>query len=162
MARIRADRPTSEAYQALRVASNVVGEGNRRDCSVKAVAIITGESYERVLEVMRREGRRDGRGTPQCITLDTLAELGWTVRLWLDSEMQRVLPFRKRGRGNITSYHPIRFPEWWAPVAARGARLLMRSRGHMWAYTNGRVHDWSETRAVRVTNIWEVTKREVV
>lgn len=157
MARIK-KTSFSPDFTALVEEAQAVGEVN--DCSVKAVALVTGRPYREVHAAFAAAGRRSGRGTPRNVSQAALRLLGVQWREWSTAEkvaMIRSYPARsagKRARSYITTTHWRRFPEAWAPHS--GKRLIILTATHMLAVVDGEVKDWSVNHALRVDEIWEV------
>ena len=159
MARIKATS-FSPDFAALIPESQAAGESN--DCSVKAVAIITGRPYAEVHAVFAACGRRARRGTPRDVSRAALVALGVRIRKWSLADFRAVMatyPARSAGkpaRNWVTTHHWRRFPESWAPY--RGKKLIVLTSSHMLAVVDGQVRDWSVNRALRVNEIWEVVE----
>lgn len=146
----------SELFVGLAQEARTLGE--KMDCAVKALAIVTGLPYATCHEALSAEGRKVGRRTPDDQWLAALDKLGFAVRRWTSSEMVAMIhSYPKKGIANITTHHPRRFPKSWA--AHRGP-LLLRSRGHISAYLDGIVHDWAVNSSKQVWAIYDVTKKE--
>lgn len=157
MARIKATA-FSPDFAALIPEAQALGEAN--DCSVKAVALITGRPYAEVHAAFAACGRKKRRGTPRDVSRDTLAVLGVEFREWSLTErvaLAQTYPPRAAGKSprmRITTHHWRRFPASWAPH--RGKRLIVLTSSHMLAVIDGEVRDWSINRALCVNEIWEV------
>lgn len=125
------------------------------DCAVRAVTVATGADYELIHKLMIDCGRKPRKGTPTYVTHRVMNELGY--------DMRPISPFafisRYPGAGkklqNVTSHHMRRYPSVWKD----GKTYLLRSRGHIWCVVDGENHDWSINNALRVIEIYEVTKR---
>lgn len=128
----------TDLFSMLHADSKSVGETN--DCAVKAVALATGRPYREVLRKMRAYGRRPRRGTPMRITKRVLEDYGYTMVLQTE-----------------------RFPQARTPITVartmpkRGVYLVRTSR-HIFCYRAGKVHDWTEGRRHRVTQIWKIVR----
>ena len=120
---------------------------------MKAVALVTGEAYEKVRTLMAELGRKNGRGTNIAITKEALAMLGKTNERVSALDFISKYPAGHRDiLKNVTSYHPARFPEAWKD----GKRYLMFTSGHVLAVVDGVAHDWTASKAKRARFIWEI------
>lgn len=149
----------SPEFSALISESNAHNE--KDDCSVKAVALITGRPYAEVHAVFAACGRKTRRGTPLTVSLDALEELGVKVRIWTFNEMRAMMdsyPGADTTNPNrsITTHHWRRFPRSWAPH--RHKKFILVTRNHMLAVVDGEVKDWSINRSLHVIQIWEVVE----
>lgn len=155
MAKInRVDHPVD--FKSMCIHSSENKENN--DCAVKAVAIVCGVSYREAKEKLNGLGRKDGRGTHRWTTEEAIKSLGFSVRKWSIRErldMIATYPSPHDRLHSITSHHPRRFPKSWE--AMEGKSLLLFSRGHVLAYKNGMVQDWSINKALRIREIWEIS-----
>lgn len=137
-------------------------ETDRNDCSIKAIAVATGAPYQDVLAIAAAFGRRRGKGTPFHISRKTLDLLGYDIYQWGGSDVRRLIdryPGVHRNLHGITSHHPRRFAKAWREIVGDKV-LVMASTHHMLCYRDGIIHDWSINRALRMTTIWTVTKKE--
>ncbi len=156
MARIKTTA-FSPDFSALVNETNAIGEHN--DCSVKAIALVTGRSYREAHAALKVAGRRDRGRTPIRVSAAAIRGLGATLRVWTDMEMFRMMDSYPgadvhNNRRAITTHHWRRFATQWAPH--RGKKLIIVTNGHMLAVIDGEVKDWSVNRSLRVREIWEV------
>ena len=132
------------------------------DCAVRAIAIATQTDYSVVRSLLRRHGRKDGRGTEHGQTIAALRELGYMA----------VLPVS--GRELVpTNYDPhcaieIRPPGGRKSITFRSvvdlldkdAAYMILSNAHIAAAVHGKIEDWSAGRLFRVVAIWKIIKRD--
>ena len=127
----------SEIYQGLRNDSNAIGENN--DCGVKALAVITGESYNDCHAILKKLGRKNGRGTWNSQIQRALDHFGF--------EMVKVdCPYnglRSLGRN----------------LPSKGSFLIWATR-HFAGARDGKIHDWSEGRCLRLKMLWQIVKKD--
>jgi hypothetical protein len=148
-------KPTTlpDGFLALKVERQAHNE--HRDCTVIAIAAVTGKPYAECREALARAGRRSRRGCYPEQQEAALRELGFKVRTWTSSEMVEMCrSYPLKGIPGITTHHPRRFPKQWAQHAGR--KLLFYSRGHVSAFVGGVVQDWAINRSKRVVRIKEV------
>lgn len=153
-------KPVPTAFNDLRAEASALGENN--DCSVKAVAILTGLPYAKVHAAFAAAGRVARKGTPHAVTDRALAALGfklvpfgeqgWTknaagdfVQKWEQEVLSRYPGAHKNMKG-LTSHQPARFPQAWAGLP----NMLIETRGHHLAFKDGAVVDWSVNSARRI------------
>lgn len=117
--------------------------GHYRMCAPIAMALTTCESFDDCDEMLRLLGfRRDKRqGTMRSGIVSALRELGYhTRRYGVPSHIKTNITLK----GKLDS----------------NKKYLIEYSGHVAAYINGNVEDWSEGRRYRVTGIIEVIQTE--
>lgn len=157
MARITRTQPSAD-YQAIRDAARKAGE--KGDCSVIAVSIACGVSYEAALAALTAAGRKPREGAYLYQIEKAINALGFRKINWRTDEMQARIdsyPGAHCNLKSITTHHPVRFARQWADVADQS--LILITPRHVAAMKGGRVHDWTEGRAVRVTSIWSIVPK---
>lgn len=128
-----------------------------RDCTVVAMTITTGLSYETCREALAAAGRKSRRGTFFFQQKQAYEALGFTLREWTSREMcEMVMSYPKKGIAGLTTHQPRRFAKQWAPH--RDKALLLYSRAHVSAMVGGVVQDWAINRSKQVYKVVEVTK----
>lgn len=145
-------RTVSESYIRIDEASRKFGE--TRDCSVKALAILTGASYAAAHAALKAAGRTDRQGAWSSDMKRAAATLGFSFeRVNLQPIIQQY-PERHQTLKSVTSYHPARFRRAWKDQPD----MLMETSGHFLAFKGGKVHDWSASRALRVTWAYKLVR----
>ena len=152
-------------------ASFKMGEGN--DCTVKAVALATGVTYEEAHAACKIEGRRDGYGISYFPILRAIERCGGKII----SQANRY-EFRTGGVNSKVDYQKVRKDESIMTVKRLakklGARQLTFNRlpevirrdrnyivmneGHAAAVVDGKIIDWSANRKMYVTELIEIAK----
>jgi hypothetical protein len=143
-------------YQEIRKASSAMNEQN--DCSVVAIAIACGVSYEVAHAALKKAGRIDRHGTYRWHSKAAIESLGFKVRAWNYQEKRAMIsryPGVHSKLQSITTHHMRRFPQAWADCHPN---LIVASSRHMLAIKDGVVRDWSINNAMRLQDIWEITK----
>jgi len=127
----------------------------KMDCSVRALAIVTGIPYEDARTALADKGRKNRRRTPAQYLLDAVISLGYATRQ-VDQWKEIILhyPLSHAHKLKVTSHQPDRFPEAWK----NGKTYLMFTRGHVLAIVDGVNHDWSRGRSLRCKALYEVEK----
>lgn len=145
---------TFKSHHAVSVAEF----GEKKDCTVKSVAIACDVPYATAHAALKRFGRKNGEGASLEIVLAAIMSLGFRVRQWSCQEIFEMIaryPGAHKGLQSITSHHMRRFPNAWAGCHRN---LIMGGRWHIWAVKNGVCEDWSVNKSLRVGYIWEVEK----
>lgn len=152
MARINTT-PRSEKYTALNDVSTAMGENN--DCSVIALAAVTGKPYTTARAALAEQGRRPGRGVSIDQIHAALKSLGFRAeRIDLQERIARY-PGAHAALKNVTTHHPDRFPAVWAE-----GTFLFYTRRHVAAVVDSVNHDWTRGRAQRVRAVYLITPLE--
>lgn len=140
----------TEAYCALMEGKQAYKEA--QDCTVIALSVVTGISYEEAHAVMASFGRKPGkaaRGVDNAVRSQ-----GFDLkRVDIKSIIAKYpLPHRKVLK-NFTTHHPRRFPG----CIDKSKVYLAHTRGHVLGIKDGVVHDWSINKSLRVYALYEVT-----
>lgn len=156
MARPRRPESYSPAFSGLYQERAALNENN--DCAIYCLAIVLGVSYETLARQSYQLGRKRGEGTRWTI-IHALAEShGFRLRRMSYIEMRQIIdteyPERDRVLQNITTHHPVRFAKAWRNKPT----MILDCRRHVAAFKDGRVHDWTEGRAMRVWALWLVER----
>lgn len=107
------------------------------DCTVKAVAIAGDMPYIKAHQILAECGRKHRKGHTYTKYVPALKDAGYNVKQLHDT-----------GAKTVSTLHKYLEPN---------KRYLVRVRGHVLAYVNGSVEDWTEGRRHRVLMVWEVT-----
>jgi hypothetical protein len=127
-------------YEKAECASNAARETN--DCAVRAVTIVTGLSYQFVLGAYKYAGRKHRRGVKPWVTEQVLLAFGYIL--------EEVKVTAKTGKTVRTIARHL----------PRRGTYLVGTKGHVFCYKNGKVHDWSEGRLFRVRTLFKVVKKK--
>ena len=143
----------SEVYREhLTVGRNL---HERNDCSVRAIAAASGQSYDYVHGLFAAAGRKTGKGTRTSITNCVVAQLGLKLEdVPSQHFLDRYPPAHRKALRNVTTHHADRFPAAWAD----GHTYVLFTTGHMLAVVNGVNHDWTRGNALRVKRICRVVR----
>lgn len=142
----------ADEYRALRADSATFNENN--DCTVVAIAAVTGVPYAVAHAALAAEGRKNGRGCFKPQQRAALEKLGFKlIRLPVESVLHSY-PHPYNQLKNVTTHHPERVKGFWAD----GAKYLFYTRGHVAAIINGVNVDWTKGRAKRVLEIYRVVE----
>lgn len=123
-------------FESLERISDKVGES--KDCAVKALSIVCGESYSEIHYRFSKLGRKKGRATPNWMTWQVLNEFGfYRKRVEFKSKTIRTLG----GEIDDKTY-------------------LVQTNRHILAIKDGKVEDWTKGRLNRVLSVWEIAEFE--
>jgi len=118
-----------------RVAKESIDYGEQNDCSVKAVAILSGLSYGYVRTLFLVKGREHRKPTPRSVTFAVLDELGINVR-----EIGNLPKSVSKCERDLNPDH----------------KFLVITSGHMLAVTKGQAHCWTRGRKHRPLSIMRI------
>ncbi len=127
-------------------------KGETNDCSVKAVALVTGALYDDAHRALSTRGRKARHGAYTSDIIAAVRSFGKTTNA-VDARAiiaQYPSPHRDVLK-NVTTHHPRRFNKAWPK-----GRFLLFSRRHVSAVIDGVLHDWAVNKALRVSYIVEV------
>jgi len=138
------------SYARVSLDSDRHNEAN--DCSIKAVALLLELSYSEVHTAFTQAGRKPRHGTYNHTLDKALKLLGYRRLLMPPSYLKRIIaqypaPYNLRYK-NCTTYHaqhPL-FTHAWQGLPP----LLLQTSGHHAAFKDGRVHDWSDNKRLRI------------
>lgn len=147
----------SDDYSKLREASKTYGE--KGDCAVVAVAIACEVSYDEARKALRKAGRKDRQGTYTYQIRKAVESLGFTWKEWTIKERLALLDSYPRNKGrhpaSLTTRHPIRYAETWGQI---DQTMMVFTAGHVAAFRDGKLHDWSENRSNRIIEMVRIYK----
>ena len=136
-----AKQERSDTFKALDAESKKVGE--RRDCTVKAWAVVSGQTYAAARQDLSDFGRRPC----QAVHMRTL--LSFLVRRHGLRLVDETVKFRKLGGKTVA---PI------GRMLPEQHKYLVFVRGHVLAISGGEVHDWTAGRKHRVNQVLRIEK----
>lgn len=117
------------------------------DCSVRALMVVSGLSYEESLEVFRKHGRHENTGTPHEVTQRVVRDM-FPEAFELDMSVDRLMGTIGKPCLKVTEF---------AKMFGRG-RFIVHVKGHALALVDGTIHDWRFRPATRVTAAWKVSE----
>lgn len=117
--------------------------GEKNDCAVKAVAVVTNATYEEAHAALKAAGRRNGRGTPLPVIMAAVKALGCHVKF------DDMVNHHGRNMGRMTINR--------VPAALPKGRWLVLCRKHILAVKDGEVLDWTEGRRHQARFAWQVS-----
>lgn len=142
----------TEKEEALKADAYRSALNEANDCTVQALSIACGISYEEAHKRMADKGRRNGRGSTVYFMRQIARELGFAVETIDPKDFVAQYPASHQILKGVTSHHPERFNKVWKD----GNTYLMTTRGHVLAVIDGVVHDWARGRALRVLDIYKI------
>jgi hypothetical protein len=133
--------------------------GDKNDCAVRAIAVVTGLSYAEAHAACAAVGRKPGRGMMDDQIVKCLNSLGFDV---IEIDPMAILahyPPPHNHMRSITSHQPERFKEVWKSLYGQ-SNLLLFKWGHVGAYSDGVVHDWMRGTRCRMRRILQVVPQK--
>lgn len=131
---------TSEPLSYATIKQDSKSRGERNDCVVKALALVTGKSYDECHRALRINGRRNRGYTYRHTTEAAIEQLGYKRELVTRS----VIGLRQP---TVNQFPRIAGPKTYMVFTAR----------HALAYVNGKVEDWTAGRRHRVKEVWALS-----
>jgi hypothetical protein len=129
------------------------------DCAVKAVAVACGVDYPVAHAALKAAGRKDRKGASIKTILKAFEALGFAARPWTFKDQKDFIalyPGRAKLLQSITTHHPERFRRVWEDAVTEPTMIF--TNGHVAAYRDGKIHDWSRGRALRAWAVCSITK----
>ena len=134
-----------ETWQDIKKRSNEYREYN--DCTVKALAVATGEKYDVCHYALAKCGRKRRRGAHMLQMMRAASLLGFMMK----PDDKRLHSIRKKKGSGITG----KTAGDWLP---KSKRFILEYSGHVAGVRNANVIDWTDDRCHRVFRIWTVSK----
>ena len=162
---------TTKLFERVNKRSKKWGESN--DCTVKALAIATGISYEQAHGLLALRGRSYRKGTDMSSVWSAMKEIGWKATTvvdrkkiefhdkWIDKDygfkikqsVQDTLKKMKKHR-----LYPAKtiktLPDY---LPSRGI-FLVETSAHVLCVRAGQIHDWTKNRRHRITEIHQISR----
>lgn len=123
-----------DKYKQLALRAKAFNE--QRDCSVKAVALLTNASYDEAHRALAAVGRKNGFGVSLSTIIEALRNLGAHV-----------------SEGREPPAKTVRTLERVAPPG----RFLVDTSTHVLAVIDGEIIDWTKGRLHRIIKLFEVS-----
>ncbi|MCA9072528.1 MAG: hypothetical protein KDA84_26570 [Planctomycetaceae bacterium] len=120
-------------FDELNTEAESLNEHN--DCAVKAVAVAAGVSYQLAHDTLKANGRKDRKRTKPYMTFVALSDLGFTCHQ-IQVKAKTVRTIEKELNPNLV--------------------YLIKTRGHVLAYRDGRIQDWTQGRLHRIKAVYLV------
>lgn len=140
----------SDEYQEL---SRKTAEHNERgDCCVKMIALACGVNYETAHEACESAGRKRRQGMSFNQYEQVFTQFGFLMERVDPREFIDQYPSPHDTLKNVTTHHPDRFKDVWQD----GYVYVLHTNQHVTVVINGRNHDWTHGRALRVKSIHKV------
>lgn len=116
----------------------------KNDCSVVALAIVTGLPYDTVHSALKRAGRDGNQGFESDSWLQRRAGLAFGGRF---------KPVKTKRHGAFSDEKPLTVSTFgaWYPKG----RFLLETECHVWGMVDGVHHDISRTREQPLTGAWQ-------
>ena len=126
-----------DKYRELKVAAD--NRGERKDCAVKAVAVVTDKPYGVAHAKLKAMGRQDKRATPYGLAERAVKQMGKKlIKLPVEHKTVRVF-----GRN-----------------LEKDKVYLIGTRGHILGARDGKIQDWTDGRCHRIEDLYLVVNPE--
>ena len=135
LVRTQAHTPMS-VFASLRSYGDSVGE--KGDCAVIALAVVTRRNYSEIHELLKKAGRRNRCGTPVPMQKKVLAQLGFALH-------------------DITRHYDGASVRSITPLLPDKGAFLIFTHKHVLAVYDGVCHDWTHESKRYVQTIYKVT-----
>ena len=146
-------RPTrrgmTDEYMKLRSQAFKIDGCN--DCSVMAVATVTGRAYADAYAALAVQGRQMSSGAYVRQITGAVEALGMKCLPCKPVDIINLYPSPHRKLKGVTTHHPDRFRKHWPQ-----GRYLLVTASHVAAVVDGEMHDWARNNSIRVTSIYKV------
>lgn len=138
-------------------------KSERNDCAVMCLALLTGVEYEEAHEVFAKLGRKHRGCSHMFEVIDAFKSLGFELQLDLGGAgqkdlireaVERLASEKNYNVKNLTTKQMVMFPdlfEHWGDCA-------ILTSGHILAFRDGVVHDWTFSKACRVKGVYRVVR----
>ena len=160
---------TTKLFEKVCKRSRKWGESN--DCTVKALAIATGISYEQAHGLLALRGRSYRKGTHMTHVFDAMKSIGWEkttvidreriaqVDRWTtwghkmaDSTLEQVKKMKKHRLYPAKTIKTL--PDY---LPSRGI-FLVETASHVLCVRAGQIHDWTKNRRHRIKAIYRISR----
>jgi hypothetical protein len=154
----------SDLYQKLKRRSDRWRESN--DCTVKALAIATGKTYEQAHGALALRGRNFRKGTTMDVFWLAASDLGFTKKEvycrffsdrghYLSSDNEKATKYRRSRWAKGKTIKSIK------PHLPKRGVYLIETSDHILCVRAGQVHDWADDRRHRIVKVHHITKAGV-
>lgn len=141
---------TTDEFRQMKCRSSEHTEKN--DCTVIACSLVSGIPYAKMHELLEAAGRKRGHGLHTANYIRVVREQGFNAEKIDPRYFISKYPGKNVERTHVTSKHMGIFPE----VFRDGHSYIFVARGHCWAVIDGKSHDWSVNRSLRVQAIYRI------
>ena len=160
---------TSKLYRKMSKRSDKWRESN--DCTVKALAIATGKTYEEAHGALALRGRNYRKGTTMAKVFGALRDFGFTEKIvyrhsdvtksendwWRGCETTQETAKKMRR----TRWAKGRTMKSIEPHLPKRGVYLIQTSSHVLCVRAGQIHDWTHNRKHRITHVHHITRAEV-
>ena len=159
----------SDLFQKMERRSRKWRESN--DCTVKALAIATGKTYEQAHGALALRGRNHRKGTAMFNVFNALRDFGFTEKeVYRHSAVQKAenIYYQKceQTQEIAKKMRRTRWAKWRtiksiAPHLPKRGVYLIQTSSHVLCVRAGQVHDWTTNRKHRITQVHHITRAGV-
>jgi len=160
---------TSKLYQKIDRRSKKWRESN--DCTVKALAIAAGVTYEQAHGALALRGRNFRKGAPMFTFWDALGDLGFTGKEiyhhYIIKKSEN--PYYQNCEQTQEKAKKMRRTRWAKertmksiePHLPKRGVYIVQTSSHVLCVRAGQIHDWTTKRRHRITHVHHITRAEV-
>lgn len=143
----------------LEVCSQSAPLNEKRDCTVKAVAIVCDVTYEEAHAALQAAGRHCRKGCRPSVTKKAIKALGFKV---VNVNPRSIIKQYPGAHGkvlkHVTTHHPRRFHKVWEQYLDQN--LIIITRDHALAVKCAMTEDWSINNKLYARSIWRIVKAD--
>lgn len=150
----------SKLFEACRDAGRELQDSNY--CVITAISIVTGIEFKTVHKMAEKYGREKNKGTSLIIMFHILNDLGyavtktakprsekWVKCVYSDNKVKRYGMYTPKTIGKVRGYK-----------SGKWICYTENSTGsHVLSLVNGKVHDWSSDRKLRISKMWKIERK---
>ena len=154
----------SDLFRKMERRSNKWNE--RNDCTVKALAIATGKTYEQAHGALALRGRNFRKGTTMSTVWKAARDLGFTEKeVFCRHFSERVHHFPEH-KDRAAKYRRSRWAKGKTiksikPYLPKRGAYLIETSSHILCVRAGEVHDWTSERRHRIVKVHHITRAGV-
>lgn len=133
-----------------------IERGDEGFCSVTAVSVAAGISFDESSKLLEAHGRKKGHGFSGATwnTRKIMEGLGFTVTDIRLRHFIRRYPGAHKNLKHPTTHHPRRFNNVWKD----GHTYIILTPNHMCTVIDGQMIDWSVNRSLKIVGIMRIEK----
>ena len=158
---------TTKLFEKVCKRSRKWGESN--DCTVKALAIATGISYEQAHGLLALRGRSHRKGTHMSNVWTAMASIGWQKTTVVDrKKIELHDSYIRLGHKMTTTdkvkkmkkhrLYPAKTIKTLADYLPSRGIFLVETASHVLCVRAGQIHDWTKNRRHRITKIHNISR----
>ena len=136
-----------------------VGFSETNDCSVIALAIVTGKTYAECHAALKVLGRKERNGTTRFCIENAVELLGFEFEKIDSAKFISQYPGVHKNLQNVTTFHPARFHKVFQSSWIKNNNYLFYTSNHVSALKDGALQDWAAIRGFKVERIVKIYRK---